>query len=119
MIVFFEVTTYLNCMTLKKIKSSTKQPNTWVLYILKCSDQSLYTGITNRLEIRIEAHQNGTAARYTRGRLPVTLMYTEDCSDRSDASKRECAVKKLSKSKKLVLISLNGIQKNSKAIQPK
>lgn len=91
-------------MTLKKTKQSSKQNKSWVLYILECSDQSLYTGITNRLEVRIEAHQNGTGARYTRGRLPITLVYTEDCTDRSDASKRECAVKKLSKSKKLVLV---------------
>jgi putative endonuclease len=92
-------------MAPEKIEKSTKQSNTWILYILKCSDQSLYTGITNRLEVRIRAHQKGTGARYTRGRLPVTLVYTEDCTDRSDASKRECAVKKLSKSKKILLVN--------------
>jgi putative endonuclease len=80
------------------------QKKPWILYILECSDKSLYTGITNRLSKRLEAHQAGTGARYTRGRLPVKLLYTEDCTDRSDATKRECAVKKLSKIKKLELI---------------
>jgi putative endonuclease len=91
-------------MVLKKIEKSSKQNNQWVLYILECGDQSLYTGITNRLAIRIEAHQKGIGARYTRGRLPLKVVYTEECSNRSDASKRECAVKKLSKSKKIELI---------------
>ena len=95
---------FLNRMITTDIKKHTLQNKIWVLYILECADQSLYTGITNRLAIRIAAHQAGIAARYTRGRLPVSLVYTEVCSDRSDASKRECAVKKLSKNKKLELI---------------
>ncbi len=76
----------------------------WFLYILECCDHSLYTGITNRLTIRIKAHDAGTGARYTRSRLPVKLVYTEECLDRSSASKREWAVKKMSKSQKLELI---------------
>jgi putative endonuclease len=79
-----------------------KEP--WVLYILECRDNSLYTGITNRLSVRLENHQAGLGARYTRSRLPVKLVYTEICSDRSDASKREWVVKKLPRSKKLELI---------------
>ncbi len=77
----------------------------WILYILECGDNSLYTGITNRLDIRIKAHQAGIGARYTRSRLPVKLVYTESCSDRSDALKREYAVKKLSKMEKNELIN--------------
>lgn len=91
-------------MMLKKIKKCSKQSTTWVLYILECGDQTLYTGITNSLASRIETHKKGIGARYTRGRLPLRVVYTEECSNRSDASKREWAVKRLSKSKKLELI---------------
>lgn len=75
----------------------------WTLYILRCADDSLYTGITNRLEERIKAHENGSGAKYTKGRGPFTLCYTEPCSDHSAALKREIAVKKLSRSEKLAL----------------
>ncbi len=80
------------------------QSEAWVLYILECADQSLYTGITNRLSLRLEAHQKGTGAKYTRSRLPVKLVYTESCNDRSHASKREYAVKNLTRSQKQELI---------------
>ena len=78
------------------------------MYILLCKDGSLYTGITNSIDLRIKAHQAGTAARYTRGRLPVRLVYVEQCINRSDASKREWEVKKLSKRQKLELIKKGG-----------
>lgn len=80
------------------------QSEAWVLYILECADHSLYTGITNRLSSRLEAHQKGTGAKYTRSRLPVKLVYTEICDNRSYASKREYAVKKLTRSQKQELI---------------
>jgi putative endonuclease len=83
--------------------------NPWFLYILECCDNSLYTGITNRLTIRIEAHKAGTGARYTRSHLPVKLVYSEVYQDRSSASKREWVVKKMSKSQKLELIKTGAV----------
>ncbi|HEX3019946.1 MAG TPA: GIY-YIG nuclease family protein [Chitinispirillaceae bacterium] len=85
-----------------KEDKTSKKP--WFLYILLCNDNSLYTGITNCLDSRIKSHQSGIAARYTRGRLPVKLVYAEKCNNRSDASKREWIVKKMSKKQKLELV---------------
>ena len=73
-------------------------------YILRCADDTLYTGWTTDLEARIEAHNAGTGAKYTRGRGPVTLLYHESLTDKSAAMQRECAIKKLSRSEKLLLI---------------
>jgi putative endonuclease len=84
-----------------KIKKHTSSDNPWFLYIVECCDNSLYTGITNRLAIRIEAHKAGTGARYTRSHLLVKLVYVEECQDRSSASKREWAVKKCQKVRSL------------------
>lgn len=81
----------------------------YFLYILKCSDESLYTGITTDLEKRIKMH-NGELpgwAKYTSGRRPVELVYSESAWDRSQATKRELQVKKLSKWEKLQLIEEN------------
>ena len=78
--------------------------NTWKLYILRCADGSLYTGITTDLEKRIHAHNSGKGAKYTRSRKPVELVYQEDCSDHSAALKRELEVKVLTKEQKLKLI---------------
>ena len=66
------------------------------VYILRCSDDTLYTGWTNDLEKRIKAHSNGTGAKYTRGRGPVELVYFEEFDDKKDAMKREYEIKKLS-----------------------
>ena len=77
----------------------------WQVYILKCKDGSLYTGIAINLTERIATHNQGTGAKYTRGRLPVELVYSETAADRSTASKREAAIKKLSRSAKMVLIA--------------
>lgn len=78
--------------------------SSWVLYILECADGSFYTGITNDLDKRVAAHTAGQGAKYTRGRGPLTIVYTEDCDDRSHASQREMHVKKLSREDKLRLI---------------
>lgn len=78
----------------------------WTLYILRCGDGSLYTGITNNLMQRFEAHQAGTGAKYTRGRGPLTIIHTETHSNRSTASKREHTVKALSRQEKLALCKL-------------
>lgn len=76
----------------------------WVLYILKCNDDSYYTGITNDLEKRISDHESGKGAKYTRGRGPFEVVYNEYHKDRSDASKREYEIKKLSRTDKEELI---------------
>lgn len=77
----------------------------WCVYILQCSDQTLYTGITNDLKKRILIHNSGKGAKYTRVRLPIRLVYQEEKETRSDALKREIEIKKLSRKKKLLLIS--------------
>lgn len=73
-------------------------------YILKCSDDTLYTGWTNDLKKRIKTHNAGKGARYTRGRLPVKLLYYEVFSTKREAMRREIEIKKLSRRKKLILI---------------
>ncbi|MFZ2300727.1 MAG: GIY-YIG nuclease family protein [Gallionella sp.] len=77
----------------------------WFCYILRCADDTLYCGITNDPERRIAAHNAGTASKYTRARLPVELMYAENCTDKSAALKREIAIKNLKRADKLALIS--------------
>lgn len=77
---------------------------TWYLYILRCRDDSLYTGITTDVDKRFQAHCEGKGAKYTRGRGPLTLVYREECSDHSQALKREYAVKKLTRQEKEALI---------------
>lgn len=76
----------------------------WYLYILRCGDGTLYTGITTDVEKRLAAHRAGTGAKYTRGRGPLELVYREVCSSHSDALKREATVKKLTRQKKEQLI---------------
>lgn len=78
---------------------------TWRLYILLCGDGSLYTGITTDVEKRLEQHRCGKGAKYTRGRGPLELLYSEECGDHSLALKRELQVKALSREEKWKLIS--------------
>lgn len=78
----------------------------WIVYILKCADDSLYTGITNDLAKRIRHHELGAGAKYTRGRGPFDVVYQEICTSRSEATKREIKIKKLSHKQKLALKSL-------------
>ena len=75
----------------------------WTVYILRCGDNTLYTGITNDLPRRLAAHRSGKGAKYTRGRGPLTLLYTEEQPDRSAASRREAAIKTLSRTEKEAL----------------
>lgn len=72
-------------------------------YLVRCSDDSLYAGWTNDIEKRVRAHNNGTGAKYTKARRPVTLAYAERFETRSEAMKREAALKKLSHSQKEAL----------------
>ncbi|MFA6805363.1 MAG: GIY-YIG nuclease family protein [Candidatus Methanomethylophilaceae archaeon] len=76
----------------------------WHVYILRCSDGTLYTGISNDLDRRIGEHNKGTGAKYTKGRGPVRLVYQESADNRSEASKRELEIKSLTRSEKLMLI---------------
>ena len=76
----------------------------WYLYILKCADLSLYTGITKDIPRRFRMHSEGKAARYTRTRRPLEVVYQETCKSRTEALTRECFVKSLPKARKLALI---------------
>lgn len=78
--------------------------NTWKLYILRCGDGSLYTGITTDVKKRLAAHRSGKGAKYTRGRGPLELVYTEECGDHSTALKREWEIKTLTREQKEKLI---------------
>ena len=74
-------------------------------YIVKCSDGTYYTGYTNDLEKRLLAHNAGKGAKYTRNRLPVEMVYFEEYEDKSEAMKREYAIKRLTRKQKEKLIS--------------
>ena len=80
----------------------------WWVYILRCSDNTLYTGISNDLQARVERHNAGRAARYTRSRLPVRLVYQEHAATRGLALKREYAIRKLSAGEKRAMIEVDG-----------
>lgn len=79
----------------------------WVLYILKCKDGTLYTGITDNLPRRLLAHSKGKGAKYTRGRGPLALCYQEECENHSHALRRELEVKALKREEKMALFSDN------------
>jgi putative endonuclease len=76
----------------------------WQVYIVLCSDETLYTGISNNVARRLEQHAGQGGARYFRGRRPERLVYLENGHTRSSASKREAAIKKLDRAEKLRLI---------------
>lgn len=82
----------------------------WQVYIVRCADGSLYTGIARDLERRIAEHNGdiGQGASYTRSRRPVRLVYREPAADRSAASRREYQIKQLSRAEKLALIVASG-----------
>lgn len=75
------------------------------VYMLRCKDDSLYTGWTNDLEHRLAMHRSGKGAKYTRGRGPLTLVYTEELPDKTSAMRRECEIKSLKRQQKLMLIA--------------
>ena len=76
----------------------------WYLYILRCRDDTFYTGITTDVEKRLEVHRSGKGAKYTRGRGPLELVYRETCGTHSDALKREYQIQGLSRQEKQALI---------------
>ncbi len=75
----------------------------WYVYIVECGDGTLYTGITDDVESRILAHNSGKGAKYTKGRCPVVLKYSEEVMGRSEATKREIEIKKMKKGMKIGL----------------
>ena len=87
----------------RQLKPRQPKPS-WLVYLLRCRDGSLYTGITNDLPKRLKTHAAGKASRYTRSRLPLKLAYTEPQPSKSRALKREAAIKKLSRRQKDDLI---------------
>ena len=76
----------------------------WYVYILRCVDDTLYTGITNNLERRLKAHNAGTASKYTRARRPVDMVYQEEVETKGDALRREYQIKAMSRIQKQALI---------------
>ena len=80
------------------------RPVGWYIYMLRCGDGTLYTGITDDVDKRLAAHRSGKGAKYTRGRGPLELVYTEELADKSTALKREIQIKKLSRPEKLKLL---------------
>lgn len=76
----------------------------WKVYIVRCADDSLYTGITTDLERRIKEHNESKGAKYTRARGPVELVYSAEFKDRSEATKEELRIKSLGREAKLALI---------------
>lgn len=105
----------LEGMRVKEARSPKRQGQKWFLYILKCRDLSLYTGITTDIERRFKTHSKGKGARYTRTRLPLEVVYRETCKTRTQALIRECAVKALTKTKKLALIALKKGKRRTKS----
>lgn len=76
----------------------------WYVYMLRCCDNSLYTGYTDDVKRREAVHNSGKGAKYTKSRLPVKLVYFEQYEDKSQALKRECAIKQLTKAQKERLV---------------
>ncbi|MEI6610940.1 MAG: GIY-YIG nuclease family protein [Deltaproteobacteria bacterium] len=77
----------------------------WVVYVLRCKDDTLYTGITNNMEKRLIAHSRGLAAKYTRSRRPVVLSAVSNPMNRADAMRLELRIKKLPKGKKIATLN--------------
>ena len=76
----------------------------WHIYIIECNDGKLYTGITNNLERRVKEHNSGNGCRFTKYRIPVKLLYSEEASGKPEALKREARIKQLSRQEKFELI---------------
>ncbi len=79
------------------------------VYVLRCADGTLYTGWTNHLRERVEAHNSGKGAKYTKPRRPVTLVYYESFETKQEAMSREYAIKRLSRKEKLLLVEKGGL----------
>jgi putative endonuclease len=86
----------------------------WVVYILHCKDNTLYTGITNNLEKRLITHSQGLASKYTRSRLPIVLSVVSNSMSKTEALRLEMRIKKLARGEKIA--ALNGILWNKKSV---
>lgn len=89
-----------------------KKFNQWCTYMVECSDGSIYTGISNNVNKRVSDHNSSKGSKYTKSRLPVVLKWFKKCVDRSDASKLEYKIKKLSRKEKLKLIKMKNKVEN-------
>ena len=92
-------------ITLAELAKS--KESSWCVYILKCSDDTYYTGITNNIKRRIQQHETNKGAKYTKGRGPFSLVYQNNCKNRGEASQKEYAIKKLTLTEKITLITTN------------
>ena len=92
-------------ITLAELAKS--KESSWCVYILKCSDNTYYTGITNNIKRRIQQHETNKGAKYTKGRGPFSLVYQNNCKNRGEASQKEYAIKKLTLTEKINLITTN------------
>ncbi len=90
----------------KEVWIGTTMEKQWKVYILQCSDNTLYTGITDDIDKRLKIHNLGKGAKYTRSRRPVQLLYEECCSSKSSALQREIQIKRLPRSDKLKICEL-------------
>ncbi len=91
----------------------------YFVYLLKCADTTIYTGITTDVERRFKEHQKGTGGHYTRAHKPIKILYTEEHSNRSGASKREAVIKRLSRADKLKLIKASRVIPRSRRASKK
>ena len=87
-----------------------KKISEWTVYILELNDRTYYTGITNNLKARLKTHADGKGSKLVRSKLPFVLRYTEEAKNRSVASKREAAIKKLTRKEKESLVQMNNFQ---------
>lgn len=96
-----------NKINKQKTSDSKSEPQTekYYTYVLECADGSLYTGITNDIERRLKVHNSGKGAKYTRGRLPVKIVYKEEAASKGEALTRERQIKKLKRDEKIKLIN--------------
>jgi len=100
----------MTCYSFEIMKAKKKPKNkSWVVYILRCNDNSFYTGLTNDIKKRLTAHNNGTGAKYTRSRLPVKLITMSGYMNRKEAMRLEIRIKRLPKEKKIA--ALTGIKR--------
>src|SRR5882762_10416666 len=102
---------------LNRERKPTAKPSidSWFVYVVKCADGSLYTGITKDVTRRCQQHNEGTASRYTRSRLPVELVYYESRPNQSSALKREAAIKAMDRRGKLAMVQQR--KKPAKAVR--
>jgi putative endonuclease len=89
----------------------------WHVYIVKCADRTLYTGVARDVDARISAHNSGRGAKYTRGRRPVNLVYSELAKDRSTALRREHAIKRMPAEDKVKLAEKFARKSSQKSIE--